>query len=89
MSRVAEKVPGWVERLLIPSLESKIRSIVREEVGHLEKVIDARFEAVNSKMDARFEAVNTKIDSLEKRFPAVQELAEIKARLNEIEKARR
>jgi predicted nucleotidyltransferase len=87
MSRVAEKVPGWVERLLIPTLESKVRSIVKEEVGHLEKVMDARFEAVNSKMDARFEAVNTRIDSLEKRFPAVQELAEIRARLNQIEKS--
>jgi hypothetical protein len=89
LSRVAEKVPGWVESLLIPTLESKVRSIVREEVGHLEKVIDARFEAVNSKMDGRFEAVNTKIDSLEKRFPSVQELAEIRARLKEIEKASR
>jgi len=74
LPRVAEKVPGWVETLLIPTLESKIRSIVREGVSHLEKVIDARFEAVN-----------TKIDSLEKRFPAVQELAEIRARLKEIE----
>jgi hypothetical protein len=78
LSRVAEKVPGWVERLLIPTLESKIRSIVKEEVGHLEKVMDARLEAVNSK-----------IDSLEKRFPAVQEFAEIKARLNDLEKANR
>jgi tetrahydromethanopterin S-methyltransferase subunit G len=78
LSRVAEKVPGWVERLLIPTLESKIRSIVKEEIGQLEKVMDARFEAVNSK-----------IDSLEKRFPTVQEFAEIKARLNEIERRSR
>jgi hypothetical protein len=78
LSGVAERVPGWVERLLIPTLESKIRTIVREEVGDLEKV-----------MDARFEAVNAKIDSLEKRFPAVQDFAEIKARLGEIERSRR
>ena len=78
MTGVAEKVPGWVERLLIPTLESKVRAVVKEEVGHLEKV-----------MDARFEAVNTKIDSLEKRFPAVQEFAEIKARLAEIERSSR
>ncbi len=78
MSRVAEKIPGWVERLLIPTLESKIRSIVREEFDHFEKI-----------MDARFEAVNTRIDSLEKQFPAAKELAEIKARLNQIEKGGR
>ena len=85
MSRVAEKVPGWVERLLIPTLESKVRSILKEEVNHLEKTLDARFEAVN----ARFEAVNAKIDALEKRFPTVQELAEIKARLDQAERAMR
>jgi hypothetical protein len=78
MSRVAEKIPGWVERLLIPTLESKIRSIVREEFDHFEKI-----------MDARFEAVNTRIDSLEKQFPAAKELAEIKARLSQIEKGGR
>jgi len=75
MSRVAEKVPGWVERLLIPTLESRVREIVKEEVGHLEKILHARFEAVNSK-----------IDSLEKKLPVVQELAEIKVRLAEVEK---
>jgi len=75
MARIAEKVPGRVERLLIPTLESRVRGIVKEEVGHLEKIIEARFEAVYSK-----------IDSLEKRLPVVQELAEIKVRLAELEK---
>ena len=57
-SRIAKYRAG-VERLLIPTLESKIRSIVREEFDHLERV-----------MNARFEAVNARIDSLEKQFPA-------------------
>jgi hypothetical protein len=52
-----------------------VREIVKEEVGHLEKILEARFEAVNAK-----------IDSLEKRLPAVQELAELKVRLAEVEK---
>ena len=78
LSGVASKVPGWVERMLIPTLEAKIRVIVKEEIAQFEKV-----------MDAKFEAVNTKIDSLEKRFPTVQEMAEIKARLNAIERERR
>jgi len=96
---VASKVPGWVERMLIPTLEAKIRTIVAEEVAHLEKVMNAKFEAVDSRfeaMDSRFEAINTKVeavnmkvDSLEKRFPTVQEIAEIKARLNAIERERR
>jgi hypothetical protein len=81
MPRMAEKIPGWVERRLIPTLESKIRSIVSEEVGHLEKVLDARFDGIHSEI----RRVDEKVDSLEKRFPTVQELAEIKARLGQIE----
>jgi hypothetical protein len=81
MARMAEKIPGWVERLLIPTLESKVRNIVSEEVGHLEKVLDARFAGLHSEI----RRVDDKIDSLEKRFPAVQEIAEIKARLSQVE----
>jgi chromosome segregation ATPase len=73
VGKLAEKVPGWVERLLIPTLESRVRQIVREEVGHLEKQMDSRFEGMNSEfeakfegVDVRFEAVNSKIDSLER-----------------------
>ena len=74
MSRTAERIPGWVERLLIPTLETRVQAVVKEEVGNLGKVLDARLEAEGAKMD-----------SLEKRFPTVQELAEIKARLSLVE----
>jgi hypothetical protein len=81
MSKMAEKLPGWVERLLIPTLESKVRNIVRDEVGHLEKVLDARFDGVQSEIGR----VDERISSLEKRFPEVREIAEIKARLSQVE----
>jgi hypothetical protein len=86
MSRIAEKVPGWVERLLIPTLESRVREIVKEEVGHLEKIMEARFEAVNARIDSLEKTFSARIDSLERRLPVVQELAEIKARLAEVER---
>ena len=86
MSRIVERVPSWVERPLIPTLESRVRQIVKEEFGHFEKVIDAKFETLNKTMNSGFEAVNAKVDSLEKRFPMVQELAKIRARLAEVEK---
>ena len=60
--------------MLIPTLESRVRAIVKDEVGSLEKVLDARLEAVGAK-----------IDSLEKRFPTVQDMAEVKARLALVE----
>jgi hypothetical protein len=125
MAKMVEKIPGWVERLLIPTLESKVRGIVTEEVGHLEKVLDARFDGINSeirrvdekvgslekrfdermgslekridekmgsmekRVDERMSSLGRELDekfgSLEKRFPAVQEMAEIKARLSQVE----
>jgi chromosome segregation ATPase len=98
--RLAEKVPGWVERLLIPTLETRVRTIVKEEVservGHLEKTMVARFDAVDAKfeaVDARFDAVNERIDSLngrmdslEGQIPMIQDLADLKARLAVVEK---
>ena len=81
---MAEKVPGWVERLLIPTLESRVRGIVKDETGHLESTMNARFDAVNAKFEAmnvRFDAVNARLDSLERRIPIVQDIADLKARL--------
>ena len=75
---MAEKVPGWVESLLIPTLESRIRVVVREEVEHLEKV-----------MNARFAGVEERIDSLEKRIPMIQDIADLKARLSVVERRER
>lgn len=110
-SRIGEKVPGWVERLLIPMIETRVRSIVKEEFSHFEQVVDARLDAQDEKFETRFDALvekfatrldaldekleakletlDTKIDSLEKRFPVVQDLAEIKARLAQVEKNQR
>lgn len=77
VGKVAERVPGWVERLLIPALESRVRSIVKEEVGHLDRANEARFDAagarfdaVEAKLDAKLEGIAARIESLEKRIPS-------------------
>lgn len=70
---MTEKLPGWVERLLIPTLESRVRSIVKEEIGHLEKTFDTRFEMVESKfeaMESKLEAMDTKLDAIDAKFGA-------------------
>ncbi len=64
-SKVVERIPGWVERLLIPSLETRIGKIVKEEVGHLEKLMDVRFEAVNEKINSLEKATSMRMTSLE------------------------
>ena len=93
--KLVEKVPGWVVGLLIPTLETRVRAIVKEEVGHLEKTmlakfdaVDLRFEAVNARFDAvdvKFDAVNERIDSLDKHITMVEDIADLKARLAVVE----
>ncbi len=77
-SKVVERIPGWVERILIPSLETRIRQIVREEVGHLEKLMDTRFEAVNERIGSLETATNARITSLERtvdtRFDSLEKI---------------
>ena len=86
MARIAEKVPSWVERLLIPTLESRVREIVKEQVGYLEKIIETRFESTNIRVKALEDTLNTRMDSLEKRIPVIEEMAAIKTRLDELER---
>ncbi len=77
VEKVVENVPSWVETLLIPPLETRVRAVVKEEVGHLEKTMNAKSETVDSKFEARLDAlgskfgakldgISTRIDSLEK-----------------------
>jgi hypothetical protein len=76
VSKIAERVPGWVGRFLIP----EIQRVVEKEVDGLRREINARFEAV----DTGFEAVNARLDAIEKRFDLVQDVAILKAEVKEI-----
>ncbi len=83
VSKIAEKVPGWVGRFLIPEIER----VVEKEVDGLRREINARFEAVDTKFEAvntKFEGVNARLDGIEKRFDLVQDVAVMKAELKEI-----
>ncbi len=83
VSKIVEKVPGWVGRFLIPEIER----VVEKEVDGLRREINAKFEAVDVRfqaVDVRFEAVNARLDGIEKRFDLVQDVAVLKAELKEI-----
>jgi hypothetical protein len=75
-SKVAEKIPSWVGRFLLPEIEK----VVEKEVEGLRREINAKFEAV----DTKFEAVNARLDGIEKRFDLVQDVAVLKAELKEV-----
>jgi len=69
---MAEKVPGWLERILLPQISG-----VKGEL----KAVNARIDGLEGKMDGEFKAVHSeirrvdqKIDSLEKRMDVTQRL---------------
>jgi len=62
----AEKVPSWIERLLMPQLneiKGELKSL-HARIDALESNMNTRFESLESNMNTRFESVDTKIDSL-------------------------
>ncbi|MBU4373235.1 MAG: hypothetical protein KJ714_02095 [Euryarchaeota archaeon] len=78
-----EKIPSWLERLLMPklseisgeikALDTKIdslRSETKTEIEALRKEMLSKFEG----LDYRFETINIKLDSLEKRIPVIEEM---------------
>jgi len=75
MARVAERVPSWVVRFLLP----EIRSLIKEETKDLRTYTDNRFKAFDEKLKAFDERlaslrneVNVRFDSWEKRLDVIQ-----------------
>jgi hypothetical protein len=52
----AEKIPSWIERLLMPKLS---------EIGGDIKAINTRIDALESNMGTRIDSLEDRIDSLE------------------------
>jgi len=87
---VVEKIPGWVERMQIPTLESRVRAIVKEELGHFEKTMNARFEAMDARfvgIDGKFAGVDGKFEGLDSKIEGLgAKLDGVVARIDSLEK---
>jgi len=59
--KVAEKVPSWISRILLP----EIRAIVKEEISSQLKPIDAKISALDSKVEERTNSLESKISALD------------------------
>nr|CBH37059.1 hypothetical protein BSM_05360 [uncultured archaeon]CBH40074.1 hypothetical protein BSM_35530 [uncultured archaeon] len=92
-----EKIPGWIERLLLPKLN--------EITGEI-KALEAKIEGVDNKVDVRIDAVEkeiaslrsetkteiaglrkemlSKFESVDSRFDSFEAMVEFKALLNSI-----
>jgi hypothetical protein len=89
-SCMAEKVPGWLERILLPQigeLKGEIRAIggrfdgLEGKVDGLESKFDGEFAAVHSEINR----LDSKIDSLDKRMDFSQRLAVVEEKVHELQ----
>ncbi len=76
---MAEKVPGWLERVLLPQI-----SELKGEVRAVNARIDGEFKAVHSEIGR----LEEKIDGLDKRMDVVQRLAVVEGKVQELETRR-
>lgn len=89
---MAEKVPGWLERVLLPQINE-----VKGELKAMSGRIDGEFKAVHSdirgvegKLGIKIEEVDkrlgSKIDELDKRLDVTQRLAVVEQQLRDLRK---
>jgi hypothetical protein len=76
---MAEKVPGWLERILLPQM-----SELKGEVKAINARLDGEFKAVHSEI----RRLDEKIDGLDKRMDVVQRLAVVEGKVQELESRR-
>ena len=76
---MTEKIPGWLERVLLPRLS--------EMAGEI-KAVNGRIEALDEKLSTKIDEVDkrlaAKIDDLDKRLDMAQRLAVLEAKMSEL-----
>ena len=95
---MAEKIPGWLERVLLPRLSElkgdvKVVNAKIEWVGEkLEAKIDgldqklaARIDALEGRMEGEFKAVHAEITRLDGRIDALEQRTDLTQRLAVVE----
>ena len=71
---MAEKVPGWLERLLLPKL-----STIEGEL----KSINTRIDSLGDKIESAEDKLNTRIDSVEDKIDSLRN--ELKADITRVD----
>lgn len=89
---MASKIPAWIQRILLPELESirgELKTVnaridaLKISMEEMDRRLTSQIQSLRNEMIAKFEAVNSRIDSLEKRLDVAERLAVIEAKLRE------
>ncbi len=76
---MAEKVPGWLERILLPQI-----SEIKGELKAMDARMDGEFKAVHSEISRVEETLGAKIEALDERMDVTQRLAVVEEQLKEL-----
>ncbi len=74
---MVEKIPGWLERLLLPrlsSLEGELRAFRGEAAGEF-KALHIEVKALDERMRTEIGRLDERFNSLEKRMDLVEQIA--------------
>ncbi|MCL4356194.1 MAG: hypothetical protein JRM79_00185 [Nitrososphaerota archaeon] len=91
---MAEKVPGWIERLLLPrlsSIEGELKAL-KGELNGLRGEMRGEFKAVHSetrRLDEKIDSLRnetlTRFDGIEKRLDFARDLGVLQTKVTELE----
>jgi Skp family chaperone for outer membrane proteins len=83
---MAEKVPGWLERVLIPQISDVKGELkaMNARINGPEGKMEGEFKAVHSEIRRVEEKLDTKIDELDKRLDVTQRLAVVEEQVKEL-----
>ena len=88
---MAEKIPGWIERLLLPrlsSMEGELKAI-NSEIKRLETKIDSLDERLSTRIGSLDERLSTRIDSLSEKVDVVRDIERLKVEVAELKQKQR
>ncbi len=95
---MAEKVPGWLDRVLLPQiseLKGELRAmnakmdaefrVVHSELGSLDQKLSQRIESLDQKLSQRIDGTNRRLDDSDKKSDMVQRVAVLEAKVQELQ----
>lgn len=80
MKQAAEKIPGWIERLLLSrlsSLERELKAFRGEAAGEL-KAVNGRIDSLEKQMLSLRNEMSARFDALESKLTPVEDVTRLK-----------
>ena len=98
VQKMAEKIPGWLERILLPQLNelkgdvkvvnAKIEGVgerLEAKIDGLDEKLAARIDALEGRMQGEFKAVHAEIMRLDGRIDALEQRTDLAQRVAIVE----